>query len=116
MMYERLPTLLPVEGLISLGFDDINLAEPQIRDKHFGIDIVAKRGSVIKASGEGTIVFADWTPDLGKVRKGDPIALLGNSGETSSGPHLHFEIWRDSKPVDPKEYLFSLQTDQQQEL
>ncbi|MCH8125310.1 M23 family metallopeptidase [candidate division KSB1 bacterium] len=142
MMYERLPTLLPVEGLISLGFDDINLAEPQIRDKHFGIDIVAKRGSVIKASGEGTIVFADWTPDLGNliiiyhgsdiftfyahnmrllrtvgmVRKGDPIALLGNSGETSSGPHLHFEIWRDSKPVDPKEYLFSLQTDQQQEL
>ena len=97
---------------------------------------------MIKAAGSGTIVFANWTPDLGNliivyhgsdiftyyahnmrllklegmVKKGEPIALLGSSGETSSGPHLHFEIWRDSKPVDPKEYIFSLQVEQQSEM
>lgn len=141
-MYELLPTLLPVDGLISSGFDDDNVSEPQNRDRHLGIDIVASRGSVIKASGAGSIVFADWTPDLGNliivyhgndiftyyahnmrllrkigtVKKGEPIALLGSSGETSSGPHLHFEIWRGSKPVDPKEFIFSLQTELNNEL
>jgi murein DD-endopeptidase MepM/ murein hydrolase activator NlpD len=45
----------------------------------------------------------------GKVKKGEPIALLGSSGTTSTDPHLHFEIWRDGEPVDPHEYIFSLQ-------
>jgi len=39
------------------------------------------------------------------VRRGEPIALLGNSGKTSLGPHLHFEIWKDGIPRDPSQYL-----------
>jgi murein DD-endopeptidase MepM/ murein hydrolase activator NlpD len=138
LMYENLPTLLPVDGLISHGYDAIDFGEPLSRDQHQGIDITAKRGSIIRASGAGTIVFAGWTPDLGNliivyhgsdlftfyahnmrllrkegtVKKGESIALLGSSGGSSTGPHLHFEIWRESKPVDPREFIFALQRDQ----
>ena len=140
LVYENLPTLLPVDGLITLGFHAPNYHEGSSRKLHLGVDIAARRGSVIKAAGSGTIVFAGWTPDLGNliiiyhgndlftyyahntrilkksghVRKGEPIALLGSSGETSSGPHLHFEIWRNGVPVDPKEYLFALQEQEPQ--
>jgi len=48
----------------------------------------------------------------GTVKKGESIALLGSSGGSSTGPHLHFEIWRESKPVDPREFIFALQRDQ----
>ncbi|HHE64575.1 hypothetical protein DRQ00_06450 [candidate division KSB1 bacterium] len=131
----HLPTLLPVDGFITCSFDDFNKMEVLHRERHLGIDIAAKKGSVIKAAGDGLIVFADWTPELGNliiiyhggnifsryghnlrllkthgwVHKGEPIALLGSSGRTSSGPHLHFEIWENGIPVDPVKYIFALQ-------
>lgn len=128
-----LPTLLPVEGVLTAEFKLPSFSSPE---KHLGIDIAAPKGSVIRAAGDGWIVFANWTPELGNlviiyhgsntftyyghnlrilkpeksfVRKGEPIALLGSSGITSTGPHLHFEIWKGGIPLNPKEYILSFQ-------
>jgi len=114
----------PVSGIIINKF---NLAE-----KHYGVDIAASKESIIKATLDGTVIFADWTTETGytiaiqhsanfisvykhnstllkqmgaRVKAGDPIAVTGDSGELSSGPHLHFELWRKGTPVDPEEYM-----------
>jgi murein DD-endopeptidase MepM/ murein hydrolase activator NlpD len=120
------PLLRPVEGFISQGFDASR--------GHFGMDFAGKRGSLVSAAAEGRVVFAGWTYDDGNmlivshtggyltvykhnqallatmqaaVKRGEPIALLGTSGTTSLGPHLHFEVWHDGRPQDPEGFFFS---------
>lgn len=128
---EFLPTLLPVGGYLTTHFQEGGW---YVGRSHYGIDIAASKGSVIRAAGSGVVVLSDWTPDLGNmvvlshgnglfsyyghamhllveqgvfVRKGQPLALLGSSG-ISSAPHLHFEIWKNGEPLDPENYLFAL--------
>ena len=103
-------------------------------NNHFGIDIAVPKGEPIFASASGNVVFADWTPKYGNlivihhgnnyftyyghnelilvdqyksVDIGDVIATSGNSG-LSSGPHLHFEIWKDGVAIDPLLYFPAL--------
>jgi murein DD-endopeptidase MepM/ murein hydrolase activator NlpD len=114
----------PLKGIITTKF---NLAE-----QHFGVDVVAKRNEAVKATLDGTVVFSDWTIETGYVisiqhhgnfisvykhnsvllkkmgsvvKVGEPIAIVGESGELTTGPHLHFELWYNGMPVDPTEYV-----------
>ena len=116
----------PANGFISREFDPGR--------GHFGIDIVTKVGSPVYAAANGYIVFADYTtkdgymmiinhPDnyssvykhcsslVKKVREnvyqGELIALSGNTGETTTGPHLHFEIWMNGQPINPKSVIYN---------
>jgi murein DD-endopeptidase MepM/ murein hydrolase activator NlpD len=122
----ELPLLLPVEGFVSQGYD--------LARRHFGLDIAAKRGSPVQSPADGYVVYAGWTYEDGNtlvlshgsgyltvfkhnqtllttvaspVRRGEVIALLGSSGRTSQGPHLHFEVWKDGIPRDPNELLMT---------
>jgi murein DD-endopeptidase MepM/ murein hydrolase activator NlpD len=114
----------PVKGYVTSTFD----AEKE----HFGIDIVAQEKSPIVATLDGTVFFAGWTMETGYVvgiqhtnniisfykhnsvilkktgnfvRAGEPVAIIGNSGELTTGPHLHFELWKDGIAVNPENYL-----------
>jgi murein DD-endopeptidase MepM/ murein hydrolase activator NlpD len=118
------PLLTPVEGFVTQGFDPSR--------NHFGIDIAAQRGTPVYAPGDGVVLFAGWTYEdgnmliiahgggyatvykhnqtllkntLNAVKRGEPIALLGSTGKTSAGHHLHFEVWRNGVPQDPNDYL-----------
>lgn len=118
------PAMMPAQGYLTRGFD--------AEQRHFGLDIAGKTGTPVVAAADGYVVFSGWTYQDGHVlilshsggfltyykhnqsllksanifvRRGEPIALLGNSGRTSSGPHLHFEVWKDGAPVDPARYL-----------
>lgn len=114
----------PVNGLVSHSFD---------KEKgHFGVDIVTLADEPIKACLEGRIVLTGWTQAEGQivviqhrgdlltiykhcssilkkrgdfVQTGDPVAIVGNSGELTSGPHLHFEMWKNGQVLDPEEYI-----------
>lgn len=114
----------PVKGLITNGFDP--------RESHLGVDVVAKKDEVIKASQDGIVVFSEWTSETGyviilqhannflsvykhnssllkeqgePVKAGEPVAVIGNSGELTTGPHLHFELWYEGNPVNPEDYI-----------
>jgi len=118
----------PVHGTISNGFD--------AKKSHFGIDIVCKKDATIKSTLDGRVIFSEWTyqggyvitvqhaDDLVSVYKhnsqllkkqgdilkaGDPIAIVGNTGKFTSGPHLHFELWYKNSAVNPSDFInFSL--------
>ena len=114
----------PINGVISDSYDR--------KIKHFGIDIVAKKGSYISSVLDGVVILSTWTSETGYVlilqhksdfislykhnslllkevgdfvSAGEKIAIIGNSGEFSSGPHLHFELWNKGAPVNPEEYI-----------
>ncbi len=114
----------PVKGTISQEFDRLN--------GHFAIDIVAKENEPVKATANGTVIFAEWTVETGNViiiehsfgiisvykhnamllkkqgdlvKAGEVIAKLGNTGELSTGAHLHFELWSEGNPMNPAEFI-----------
>ena len=125
---DNIPSFAPIEGFISQRMENkFSMAE----NLHDGIDIVAKEGTPIKASASGLVIFSGWTYEMGNqiilshgdgyftiyghnqqnlkyqldiVKRGEVIGLVGNSG-ISSGPHLHFEIWKDKKSIDPLLYF-----------
>jgi murein DD-endopeptidase MepM/ murein hydrolase activator NlpD len=116
---------VPIQGTVSNTF---NSAEG-----HFGVDVAANdENEPVRATLDGTVISAGWTVDDGYViqlqhsnniisiykhnaallkktgeyvKAGDPIAIVGSSGESISGPHLHFELWYNGTPMDPQEYM-----------
>jgi murein DD-endopeptidase MepM/ murein hydrolase activator NlpD len=114
----------PLTGTLSQGY------EPNI--KHYAVDIAATKDSPVKAVADGTVVFAEWTASTGfvmilehkdglisvykhngslakdqgaAVRAGEVIASVGDTGELTTGPHLHFELWRNGNPVNPLNFI-----------
>jgi len=131
MITNNIPSVKPAKGLISREYD--------IDTKHFGIDIVNQVSTPIFSIADGLVVFSDFSKDFGnfliidhqngylshyyhnedlffnkgdKVLAGDIIAKMGNTG-MSSGPHLHFEIWKDGTPINPNTFFddFKLKSD-----
>jgi hypothetical protein len=114
----------PVRGIITNNFNPTG--------NHFGIDLVAAPNEVVKAALDGTVTMATWTLETGyviqiqhsnnimtvykhnaelfkgvgmKIKAGDAIAVIGNSGELTTGPHLHFELWHNGVPLNPVDYI-----------
>lgn len=121
---KKMTFFMPVKGTITSKFNRA--------DNHLGIDIVAKSDEPILSTLPGTVILATWSAETGhviqiqhdnnmvsiykhnstllkkvgdKVEAGDPIAIIGNSGELTSGPHLHFELWHNGQPVNPEHYI-----------
>ena len=127
---KRLPSIAnihfftPLRGLITNKFNP--------KTDHLAVDIVGKQNARISNVLDGTVIFAGWTMDTGysifiqhenniisvykhnaellktigdKVKSGDVIAIMGNSGELTTGPHLHFELWHNGTALDPETYI-----------
>jgi murein DD-endopeptidase MepM/ murein hydrolase activator NlpD len=121
---ESMYLVAPINGSISLAFS--------FDKKHYGIDILAPKNTPVKACADGFVISSDWTLETGntiavqhannvvsfykhnstllkkvgdRVKSSEAIAIIGNTGEQTNGPHLHFELWQDGKPVNPQEYM-----------
>ncbi|SEQ34030.1 M23 family metallopeptidase [Neolewinella agarilytica] len=120
----QLLLVAPVNGEISAGF--------KLTGDHLGVDILAPQDTPIKAVRDGIVFISEFTSSNGnvvgiqhdnnlitfykhnsqllkkvgdRVRASEAIAIIGNTGELSSGPHLHFELWHEGKAVDPTEFI-----------
>lgn len=114
----------PLKGIVTDKFDP--------NTKHFAVDIVAAKNEAVKATLDGTVILSTWTSETGYViaiqhshnllsfykhnsfllkktgnfvKAGDVIAIIGDSGELTSAPHLHFELWYNGKPINPEDYM-----------
>jgi hypothetical protein len=121
---ERMKLIPPVSGYVIQRYS--------LNKNHYGIDIAGSRDEPVKSVYEGVVIVADWNPETGHVigvqhtngmvsfykhnasllkkvgsfvRRGEAIAIIGNSGEFTTGPHLHFELWQDGKSLNPLEYI-----------
>ncbi|MDQ3191302.1 MAG: M23 family metallopeptidase [Bacteroidota bacterium] len=114
----------PINGTVTASFN--------AQDEHYGTDIAAAENEVVKATLNGTVVFSSWTTENGHVlqiqhdnnllsvykhnsvllkkvgnyvKAGEAIAIIGNSGELTTGPHLHFELWYNGIAINPQDYI-----------
>lgn len=114
----------PLDGIVTEGFN------PKI--DHYGVDIVAKENEPVRSVADGVVIMSSWTLDGGYilaiqhagnlisvykhnselfknvgnfVASGEVVATIGNTGELTSGPHLHLELWHNGNPVNPQEYI-----------
>lgn len=114
----------PLDGIITDGFNP--------KKDHYGIDLVAKENEPVRSVADGVVILSSWTLDGGYiitiqhpgnlisvykhnselfknvgnfVAAGEVIATIGNTGELTSGPHLHLELWHNGNPVNPQEYI-----------
>jgi Membrane-bound metallopeptidase len=123
---------VPLTGVVTSRFDANN--------RHYGVDISAQNFQIINATLDGTVVHAAWSIENGYiigiqhadnyfstykhnssllkkegdfVKAGEAIAIIGESGELSTGPHLHFELWHNGTAINPEEYM-NFETKKQQ--
>jgi len=114
----------PLKGSISAPYD--------AKTAHYGVDILAAKGTAIKSVAPGVVINSDWSLDSGNtisiqhdnntisvykhnssllkntgdfVKAGEAIAIIGNTGTLSDGPHLHLELWYAGSPVNPENYI-----------
>lgn len=114
----------PVSGFVSDHYD--------VKKAHWGVDIVTKTNEQVKSIADGTVIFSDWTQNWGWVlmiqhssdlisvykhnaqlykklgtfvNAGEIISIVGNSGEMTNGPHLHFELWYNGNALNPEEFI-----------
>lgn len=114
----------PVTGTISEGYNP--------EEKHYAVDIAVANDTPVKAVADGTVILAEWSVQTGYViildhgnglisaykhnksltkeqgelvKSGEVIAISGNAGELTTGPHLHFELWSNGYPIDPTTFI-----------
>lgn len=114
----------PIKGTVTSDFDP--------KEGHYGVDVVANENTPVKACLDGAVIDAYWNVESGNViviqhdhglisfykhnsvllkktgnfvKAGDVIAIIGNTGELSTGPHVHFELWQDKLPMDPLDFI-----------
>jgi murein DD-endopeptidase MepM/ murein hydrolase activator NlpD len=114
----------PLKGFVSEQFKS--------KEQHFGVDVVGPENESVNVTLDGTVILATWSSETGYtitvqhsnnlisvykhnsvllkkvgdyVKAGEPIAIIGNSGEQTTGPHLHFELWYNGKAINPQDYI-----------
>ncbi len=114
----------PVKGPITEGYN--------VKTRHYAVDIVVAKNAPVKSVADGRVIFAEWSAGTGYVvivehnygllsvykhnssltkeqgdfvKSGEVIAAAGSAGELTTGPHLHFELWNEGNPVNPKDYI-----------
>lgn len=115
---------VPVKGVVTNSF---NAAAD-----HFGVDLVSEPNARISSVMDGTVIFSGWTVETGyviyiqhdadlvsaykhnsqllkskgdRIHAGEAVAIIGNTGDLSTGPHLHFELWHNGSALDPEQYI-----------